>query len=169
LSDVELDYPALMDSALRGVVRDVLNVTRELGAAPGEHHFYIEFATPYPGVSLPDHLRQSYPDRMTIVLQHQFKDLDVEDDKFEVTLWFKGEPARLVVPFDAVTVFADPSAEFELRFAAPDGEVVTAATDAPAPGETGPGDDEKEREAADDEAAAEKGADVVSLDSFRKK
>ncbi len=162
MSDVELDYAGLMDDALRRVVHDVLHVTQELGAAPGEHHFYIEFLTTAPGVSIPDDLLDTYPERMTIVLQHQFKDLQVEEHKFGVTLWFKGEPSRLEVPFSAVATFADPSAQFELRF----------ASHAEPPGaDTPPSDEAADAAAKDDsEAPAEDGsADVVSLDAFRKK
>ncbi|MBI1393081.1 MAG: stringent starvation protein B [Alphaproteobacteria bacterium] len=145
-----------MDNALRRVVYDVLTITRDLGAAPGEHHFYIEFLTTAPGVSIPDALVESYPERMTIVLQHQFKDLQVYEERFEVTLWFKGEPSRLRVPFDAVTAFADPSVHFDLRFThfANGDAADLPATDTPD---------------AEDEATAEAGAEVVSLDSFRKK
>lgn len=119
LSDVEIDYDCLTQQALKRVVRDVLQMTEELGAAPGEHHFYIEFETRAAGVSIPDHLLNAYPARMTIVLQHQFDDLEVRDDDFSVTLWFKGLQARLTVPFEAVTSFADPSVQFGLRFDAP--------------------------------------------------
>jgi hypothetical protein len=119
LSDVEIDYDCLTQQALKRVVRDVLQMTEELGAAPGEHHFYIEFETRAEGVSIPDHLLNAYPTRMTIVLQHQFDDLEVRDDEFSVSLWFKGVQARLTVPFEAVTSFADPSVQFGLRFDAP--------------------------------------------------
>ena len=177
MSGVELDYPDLMDTALRRVVGDVLEITRDLGAAPGEHHFYIEFMTGHAGVEIPDHLRQTYPDRMTIVLQHQFKDLEVTKDGFAVTLWFKGEAARLTVPFEAITVFADPAATFELRFSEPDPSDLSRITlqgkydvcddggdddDAPnAPPKAGP--------PADGPAEDKKRGEVVSLDAFRKK
>ena len=82
----------------------------------GEHHFYIEFLTQAPDVSIPDHLIEDYPERMTIVLQHQFQNLDVTEDGFGVTLWFKGKESRLEIPFHAVTSFADPSVKFGLRF-----------------------------------------------------
>ncbi|MEO0400497.1 MAG: ClpXP protease specificity-enhancing factor SspB [Pseudomonadota bacterium] len=175
-SDIELDYPSLMDSALRAVIRDVLSITSDLGAAPGEHHFYIEFRTGDPGVSIPDALKASYPERMTIVLQHQFKDLTVEAERFSVTLWFKGEPSNLVVPFDAVTVFADPSVQFELRYANDpmdeaavqhDGDASNAphnneASDTATPSETSSAPE-------DDAMEDEHGGQVVSLDAFRKK
>ena len=179
MSDVELDYPYLMDNALRRVVKDVLTITQELGAAPGEHHFYIEFFTQAQGVEIPDSLLETYPERMTIVLQHQFKDLDVGDDAFAVTLWFKGEPARLNVPYDAVAAFADPGAQFELRFAAQpadddedgDGTKTDANADDDAQPQASPTSttDASESDAQDDDEDAPKSADVVSLDAFRKK
>ena len=161
MSDVELDYPYLMDNALRGVVRDVLRMTKDLGAAPGEHHFYIEFVTKAPGVSIPDNLLETYPDRMTIVLQHQFKDLEVEEEKFSVTLWFKGEPSRLVVPFDALSNFADPSVQFELRFTIDPNVRDEAESPSEAPAAEADADADNEPDAGS--------ADVVSLDAFRKK
>ena len=109
MSDVEIDYDFLTQTALKRVLRDVLVMTEELGAAPGEHHFYIEFETGAEGVVIPEDLASAYPERMTIVLQHQFDDLAVRDDEFSVTLWFKGKQARLTVPFDALIRFPDPS------------------------------------------------------------
>ncbi len=162
--DVELDYDYLMQKSLRNLMRDVLEIVRDIGDAPGEHHFYIEFLTHAPGVSIPDHLLQEYPERMTIVLQHQFQNLIIDDDGFGVTLWFKGREARLEIPFLAVTSFADPSVEFGLRFEPVD------------QGDDNDDADEVEAAPAADEApdAEEKskpgdGADVVSLDAFRKK
>ncbi|NOX95486.1 MAG: hypothetical protein GXP04_10460, partial [Alphaproteobacteria bacterium] len=114
--DIELDYNYLMQRAFRYLMRDVLTLVAELGDAPGEHHFYIEFVTDAPGVSIPERLKEQYPERMTIVLQHQFEGLIVTDDGFEVTLWFNSIESPLVIPFDAVTSFADPSTEFGLRF-----------------------------------------------------
>ena len=160
MSDVEIDYDFLTQNALKQVVRDVLKMTEELGEAPGDHHFYIEFDTKADGVSLPDHLLAQYPERMTIVLQHQFDALEVLDDAFSVTLWFKNVQARLSVPFDAVTSFADPSVQFGLRFegAAPPRAPVPATPIKPEIAAKA----EKQPVSAD-------GAAVVSLDAFRKK
>ncbi|MBB5518352.1 SspB family protein [Amphiplicatus metriothermophilus] len=159
MSDVEIDYEYLTQKALKGVLRDVLEMTRELGEPPGEHHFYIEFLTDAPGVEIPDFLRESYPERMTIVLQHQFANLAVSEEAFEVTLWFKGREARLRVPFEAVASFADPSVQFGMRFLAPaearEAEQPESAAPAPDPDET--------------KNAADAGAEVVSIDAFRKK
>ena len=115
--DAELDYAWLTQDALRGVVRSVLETTVALGMPPGEHHFYIEFLTTAPGVQVSDRLRAQYPERMTIVLQHQFEALEVDAEGFAVTLHFGGVADRLIVPFAAVTQFADPSASFALQFA----------------------------------------------------
>ncbi|MEM9899294.1 MAG: ClpXP protease specificity-enhancing factor SspB [Pseudomonadota bacterium] len=166
--EVELDYGFFTEHALRRVVYDVLCITRDLGEVPGEHHFYIEFVTTASGVSIPDRLLEAYPERMTIVLQHQFKDLKVEDDGFEVTLWFKGEPSRLCIPFSAVTGFADPSAQFDLRFSKTAPEAA-AASDAKVDADTSSTETtspDNEAESSDGEV---KGAEVVSLDAFRKK
>jgi hypothetical protein len=154
LADVEIDYDYLTQQALKRVVRDVLQMTEELGAAPGDHHFYIEFETQADGVVIPEHLLTAYPARMTIVLQHQFDDLEIRDDDFSVTLWFKGVQARLTVPFEAVTSFADPSVQFGLRFDTP--------TDAPKP------KPETEVQPIRESPPKESGA-VLQLDAFRKK
>ncbi|MDZ7627900.1 MAG: ClpXP protease specificity-enhancing factor SspB [Parvularculaceae bacterium] len=160
MSDVEIDYDYLTQQALKQVVRDVLKMTEELGAAPGDHHFYIEFDTQAEGVAIPGHLLAQYPQRMTIVLQHQFNALEVHDDAFSVTLWFKNVQSRLTVPFEAVTSFADPSVQFGLRF---EGAVPTRAPVAATP--ITPAVAAKVERAA----AASEGAAVVSLDAFRKK
>lgn len=156
----ELDYAWLTQNAMRGVVREVLAITSALGDLPGEHHFYIEFDTRARGVVLADRLRAQYPERMTIVLQHQFDDLSVEDDHFAVTLQFKGVPERLVIPFSSVTQFADPSASFVLKFTTETGQET----------EDRPADDKPEDDPTPpDEPPPSGGADVVSLDRFRRK
>jgi hypothetical protein len=108
-------YDLLTQRALRGVVRTVLADVAKKGV-PGDHHFYISFDTHAEGLRLSSRMRAQYPDEMTIVLQHQFWDLVVTDDTFEVGLSFGGVPERLLVPFEAVTAFVDPSVEFGLRF-----------------------------------------------------
>jgi hypothetical protein len=158
-ADVELDYDYLAQRALRRVVRDALEITAELGEVPGKHHFFIEFATRADGVDLSADLRAQFPERMTIVLQHQFENLKVDDDAFAVTLWFKGKPARLVVPFQAVTSFADPGAEFGLRFDDREEPRLDAADMTPVAAETAAPAPEK----------PDASADVVSLDKFRRK
>lgn len=183
--DVELDYAYLTQDALRGVVRQVLSTTVALGHPPGEHHFYIEFVTVAPGVFLSDRLRAQYPERMTIVLQHQFEALEVDEEGFAVTLHFKGTPDRLIVPFSAITQFADPSANFALQFqppeaagsgAKPGGRSGGKADVAPLAPPGGADSLKKEDEGGDDgdgdgsgDGGKKKGADVVSLDHFRKK
>jgi hypothetical protein len=110
-----IDYDALQQDAMRGLVRAVLIETAKSGL-PGEHHFYISFNTRAPGVGLSRRLKEKYPREMTIVLQHRFWGLLVSDDRFEVNLTFDGIPERLVIPFQAIRVFVDPSVRFGLQF-----------------------------------------------------
>lgn len=111
----QIRYDLLTQQALRGVVRSVLSDTAKKGL-PGDHHFYISFDTKAEGVHLSERLRAQYPDEMTIILQHQFWDLKVNEDEFEVGLSFGGIPERLTVPFEAVNGFFDPSVQFGLQF-----------------------------------------------------
>lgn len=108
-------YDLMVKEALRDVVRRTLTLTAREGL-PGEHHFYITFQTKYPGLRLSTRMRERYPDEMTIVLQHQFWDLAVNDHNFEVGLSFSGVPERLLIPFEAITAFYDPSVQFFLKF-----------------------------------------------------
>lgn len=108
-------YDLLVQDALKGVVRKVLgDATRD--GLPGDHHFYVSFRTDYPGVRLSTRMREKYPQDMTIVLQHQFWDLAVTEHALEVGLSFSGVPERLLIPFDAMTGFFDPSVQFGLKF-----------------------------------------------------
>ncbi len=118
-----IDYEALAQEAMRNVVRSVLIETAEKGL-PGDHHFYISFDTLAPGVILSKRLREKYAEEMTIVLQHRFWDLIINEHRFEVKLTFDGIPERLVVPFKAIKVFFDPSVRYGLQF-----ESVAAAMD----------------------------------------
>jgi len=108
-------YDLLVQQALKSVLRKVMSDVARDGLK-GEHHFFITFRTDYPGVRLSDHMREKYPQSITIVLQHEFWDLGVTEHAFEVGLSFKRIPERLLVPFEAVTEFYDPSVEFGLRF-----------------------------------------------------
>ena len=108
-------YDQLAQNALRGVVREALRRVEKSGL-PGEHHFYIAFRTAAPGVSISKRLKEKYPEEMTIVLQHRFWGLIVKEDYFEVNLTFDSIPERLVVPFDAIKVFFDPSVPYGLQF-----------------------------------------------------
>ena len=110
-----IDYETLAQDALRGIVRTVLLQVAKSGL-PGQHHFYIAFNTNAPGVTLSPRLKERYPEEMTIVLQHRFRDLLVNDKRFEVGLSFDGIPERLVVPFGAIKVFFDPSVPYGLQF-----------------------------------------------------
>jgi hypothetical protein len=123
----QIRYDLLTQQALRGVARSVLVDTAKKGL-PGDHHFYISFDTRAEGVRLSDRLRAQYPDEMTIILQHQFWDLKVGDDEFEVGLSFGGVPERLTVPFEAINGFFDPSVQFGLQF-----EEVAEGEERPAP------------------------------------
>jgi uncharacterized protein len=114
-----IDYEALAQDAMRGVVRTVLTQAAKQGL-PGDHHFYVSFDTGASGVVLSKRLKEKYPSEMTIVLQHRFWDLSVSDDGFEVKLTFDGIPERLVVPFAAIRVFFDPSVRYGLQFEDPD-------------------------------------------------
>jgi hypothetical protein len=173
-------YDILAQAALRGVVRTVLADVAKKGL-PGEHHFKITFATAAPGVRLSERMRGQYPDAMTIVLQHQFWDLTVDDEGFEVGLSFGGVPERLAVPFDAVTAFFDPAVQFGFQFETLDkqaAEEPSAAAKTPAPASS-PAAIEKSdaalpasAHAASAEPARDEksgGGEVVRLDRFRKK
>jgi uncharacterized protein len=155
-----LQYNVMVEAALRAVVRQSLIDVARVGL-PGNHHFYITFRTSYPGVQVPDYLKARYPAEMTIVLQFQFYDLEVDDNGFGVTLTFNNAPERLLIPFGAITVFADPSVNFALPFQAPDLPAVEAAPPAAAK----PASKAVEKQADD----GEKSGEVVSLDKFRKK
>ena len=124
-----IDYPAILQDALRGIVRRVLEQVAEHGL-PGEHLLYVGFHTGFPGVQVPRVLRDQYPEEMTIVLQHQFWGLEVTPEDFSVLLSFGGARQQVVVPFAALTAFADPSADFGLRF---DAEPAEAAAPKPEP------------------------------------
>lgn len=163
-----IGYQQLTDDALRGVVRNALRRVEKSGLVAA-HHFRITFKTPYPGVDIPDFLREQYPEEMTIILQHQYWGLKVKEEQFEVTLSFRKIPATLTVPFAALTQFVDPGVQFGLQFReiGEDGELkpVTAPAAFPTPLPT-----EKPVEAAADEPEKPAApAEVVSLDAFRKK
>jgi len=178
-------YDALVDDALRSVVRRVLTQVADKGL-PGSHHFYISFRSTDPGVMLPDYLRAKYPEEMTIVLQHQYWDLIIGPDSFEVTVSFNKQQERIKVPFAALSAFVDPSVRFGLQFDRKDKaqaadkaqttDVGTAAAPTPLPAPdkrpplAAPPGPEATPEAAAAEAKPEDAASkIVKLDSFRKK
>ncbi|KQU51882.1 Stringent starvation protein B [Bosea sp. Leaf344] len=208
-----LRYDLMVQDALKGVVRKILTEAGRDGL-PGEHHFYVTFRTGAPGVRLSQRLRDKHPEEMTIVLQHQFWDLNVSEHAFEVGLSFSGVPERLLVPFDALTTFFDPSVQFGLKFEtqevpqeapasepAPSGKALRGAGSEPnlapaapialptkaapaglpavkgkaaeAKGDAAksarPDAAAKETGKEASEAGEEAGAQVVSLDAFRKK
>jgi hypothetical protein len=161
-------YDVLARDALRGVLRRVLTDAAAHGL-PGEHHFFITFLSTTEGVKLSPRLLAQYPEEMTIILQHQFWDLVVTEDRFEVGLSFGGVPERLVVPFNSIKSFFDPSVQFGLQFE-PSDVAETAASNVPA--SPAPSALTVPAPAPVDKAEPEKpgeGAEVVRLDRFRKK
>lgn len=165
-----IDYGQLVETALRTVVRDVLR-RFAAGDVPPPHHFYVTFRTDMPGVEIPDFLRSRYPNEMTIVLQHQFWDLEVEDDKFGVTLSFNDQPERLIVPFEALRVFADPGVEFGLQFTLGTEKEGQEPASLPLAAKTGakPRPVATKEEEPAESPPVEGGAEIVTLDRFRKK
>jgi uncharacterized protein len=168
-------YDVLARDALRGVLRRVLTDAAAHGL-PGEHHFFITFLSRAEGVKLSPRLLAQYPEEMTIILQHQFWDLVVSEDRFEVGLSFGGIPERLIVPFSAIKSFFDPSVQFGLQFEPADG---AAASDVPAtnlPAAPAPAAlavpaaaPAAASEQVEEPAMPSEGAEVVRLDRFRKK
>ncbi len=149
-TDSLIPYDEIVQDALRGVVKRVLDRINAEGGLPGAHHFYIAFRTHAPGVDIPRHLLERYPDEMTIVIQHRYWDLAVDDEGFQIGLSFNQVPAKLRIPFSAVTGFVDPAVNFALQFNAPD----DAETPPPEP---------------EPPAPEEPGGNVVTLDRFRRK
>ena len=146
----EINYDKLINNHLLGVVRDALKIASEQGL-PGDNHFFITFKTNHAGVQIPKMLQIQYPENMTIVLQHQFSKLVVEDDKFSVELVFGGVPYTLVIPFASIVYFADPYAKFGLSFEMP--EKSSKLEDMPI---------------AESKKQNNTPAEVISIDNFRK-
>jgi uncharacterized protein len=144
-----IDYGNLMHRAMRSLIQSVLEDVGKNGL-PGAHHFFITFDTTHPEVEMADWLKARYPAEMTIVIQHWFENLNVTDDGFTITLNFGNQPEPMVIPFDAVRTFVDPSVEFGLRF------------------ESHAEDDEDDEDGDDDDPPPHHDAEVVSLDKFRK-
>ena len=157
-----IGYHALTQAALRGVVRAAMDKAAKLGQLPGEHHFYVTFRTRTQGVQMADWLKDKFPDEMTIVVQHQFWEFEVHDERFEIILKFGGDPQHLRVPFVAVSRFFDPSTNFGMQIETMDArptdgtpEIIPAAKSASGGAAAAPA------------PAGE--ATVVSLDAFRRK
>jgi hypothetical protein len=175
MADDLIRYDILAQEALRGVMRKVLAEVARTGL-PGNHHFFITFLTGAPGVRISSRLRERYPEQMTIVIQFQYWDLKVTDAGFEIGLSFSDVPEKLEIPFSAVRGFYDPSVNFELEFDVKAEETeaepeATPAEPATLASEKKPAQKKQaEAEKSDEgEAAPAKGAEVVSLDAFRKK
>ena len=173
-SQTGLNYELLVEDALRSVVRSSLRIVENIGL-PGETHFYISFITSYEGVKLDESLHEKHPEQMTIVIQHQYADLQVSEDHFSITLFFGGKPSPMTIPFHAVTSFNDPSVGFGLQFGMlDDGDddedgLSPDDTRSVAVAKTHDGDDARERGGKDTKPDDEKTAEVVSLDTFRKR
>ncbi len=171
MTDDMMRYDLLVEHALRTVVHEAMAQIAENGL-PGEHHLYITFRTGEEGVQIPDYLTERYPDEMTIVLQHQFEDLTVDDVGFVVSLNFNNVQEKLRIPFEAITAFADPSANFGLQFkfeeaekSAP-GQFIAPDPDIQADGQNNTTPIENEEATA---ASSDNDGNVVTLDTFRKK
>lgn len=176
-----IDYGELMQEALKGVMRAALKVAANTGL-PGRHHFYVTFRTDHPGIQIAPHLRAQYAEEMTIVLQHQFDTLTIDDEGFGVTLRFNRRPEYIQIPFDAVTAFVDPAVNFALHFQPQDGEGGASLGDiggqadgqtpigqAPPGGGTATNTPASDEEPGPDDDGAGAGGTVISLDSFRNK
>ena len=181
MADDLIRYDILTQEALRGVVRKVMMEVAQTGL-PGDHHFFITFDTRHPDSRISSRLAEQYPEEMTVVMQHQFWDLNVTDTAFEIGLSFNGVPERLVVPFKAISAFVDPHASFGLKLDAAEADItegeaadedgVPAEADAEGgdTGDTGPIPEETViANDATEDSTGEAGAEVVSLDAFRKK
>ncbi|MBN66964.1 MAG: hypothetical protein CMM94_05290 [Rickettsiales bacterium] len=174
-NDDTIDYPGLIDNAMRNVVREALQQVADSGL-PGDHHFFISFLTQFPGVEISPMLRERYPEEMTIVVQHQFWDLIIEDDYFTITLSFSNIPEKLVIPFASLTAFADPSIKFGLQFHARDASEFAPHHDEPVacpatgkkPNTPPPAASFDEEPPSDDHPPAND-AKVLSMEAFRKK
>ena len=153
--DSLIPYDEIVQEALRAVVGRVLGEVAATGQLPGGHHFYITFKTGAPGVSIPRHLSDRFPDEMTIVIQNRFWDLTVEEDHFSVGLSFNQTPSMLTIPYAAITAFVDPSVDFGLQFQ------VSDDGSAPEP------HDEADNDRPD--ATSEDGSNVVTVDFGKKR
>ncbi|UUL81344.1 ClpXP protease specificity-enhancing factor SspB [Sphingomonas sp. S1-29] len=156
LPDSMIPYDEIVQEALRAVVGRVLGSVASSGGLPGDHHFYITFKTTAPGVDIPQRLIERFPDEMTIVIQHRYWDLTVDDNRFSVGLSFGQVPSMLVIPYSAITGFHDPAVNFELRFQAAE------EPEGPEPHEPAENDPA-------DAKPIEDGSNVVAVDFKRKK
>ena len=158
----DIGYEALTQAAMRGVVREALRMAEPAGHAPGDHHFYITFRTRAPGVQIADYLIERFPEDMTIVVQHQFWDLEVHENHFEIVLKFSGVPQHLYIPYTAITQFVDPSVSFGLSF---ETKSTAEAPSLVSPARAPAGAEAQQANAIETPDAAT----VVNLDAFRRK
>ena len=161
--DSLIPYDEIVQEALRAVVGRVLGEVESTGGTlPGAHHFYITFKTDAPGVDIPDHLKQRFPDEMTIVLQNKFWDLTVTDTGFSVGLSFNQMPSKLIVPFSAITAFVDPAVDFGLQFHATEVDDLQDELEEA-------GNDSSEQEDGSRITPPDDGSNVVTVDFGKKK
>ena len=168
MPDDLMRYDLLAQNALKGVVRDALKIAATTGL-PGEHHFYIAFNTRHPDVTISEKIAQRYPREMTIVIQHQYWNLHVYDDRFEVELSFDNVPEKLIIPFDAVKGFLDPAVQFGLQFESVAVDRKPKEVEAPKQAASSMAEAGAEAGESPESAAQDEAAKVVSLDQFRKK
>ena len=164
----DIGYQALTQAAMRGVMKEALKIAASEGGLPGEHHYYITFRTKAPGVNMAEVLMKKFPDEMTIVIQHQFWDLEIKEAHFEIVLQFAGVPQHLLIPYLAVSRFVDPSVNFGIGFepvAVQQAETIDPISSAKL------SEEESAVESDMDETEARPASDgtVVSLDAFRRK
>lgn len=157
-----IGFHALTQAALRGVVRAAMDKVARMGHLPGDHHFYVTFRTRTQGVQMADWLKDKFPDEMTIVMQHQYSDFKVHDDRFEIGLSFGGQLQQLRVPFIAVTRFFDPSTNFGVQMDPVESRANDAAPTILPEKISGP-------DGAPPGPAEPPEGTVVSLDAFRRK
>lgn len=171
LEDYAIDYPAMIDNAMRSVVRSAMQQVAEHGL-PGDHHFFVSFRTTHPAVNISPAIKQRYPEEMTVVIQHQYWDLKITEDSFSLMLSFNNIPEKLHVPFAALTAFADPSIKFGLQFHSYDFEEdEDEALHCPATGKTGremPPQASFDEDPPTETKTVANDTKVISIDAWRK-
>jgi hypothetical protein len=170
LEDYAIDYPAMIDNAMRSVVRTAISQVAEHGL-PGDHHFFVSFLTTHPDVDVSPAIMARYPEEMTVVIQHQYWDLQVHKDHFSLMLSFNNIPEKLVIPFAALTAFADPSIKFGLQFHSRDWEEDEEEVHCPATGKTGrelPPEASFDEDPPSETKEIANDTKVISIDAWRK-
>lgn len=151
-----IGYDEIIENSMRSVIHETLKKIEKTGL-PGGHYFIINFLTRFPGVSIPKHLLEKYQEEMTIAIQYQYKSLVVEGEAFKISLSFGGKYEKLLIPYKAVTSFADPSMNFALKFSMNYGDLDESSSDL-----------DNEQNHANKDSAVDLSAKVISIDAFRK-